>query len=222
MSLAKISEQAPQKVSQKDYFSISFVLARVLNTGIIMSIEKNEKELKGLESTLSKLSGKKYVTLYNSFTAAIHGALWGQDIVYGSQATLAHSAAPQERKFAQWLGIELIEGLDQAYTVIDIDWQNLKDIDTLLKQHSQDKAIVVNFTGLSFGPVATLLTNEEPLYKKSERLKIFGAFDLRTMWTQTEQEFEIQPGVQFNYRLSPLVGACVKLSLLRRDKQDED
>ncbi|MEW4370250.1 degT/DnrJ/EryC1/StrS aminotransferase [Paenibacillus kandeliae] len=221
MSLTNITE-SPAKVSQKDYFSISFVLARVLNTGIIMSIEKNEKELKGLENALSKLSGKTYVNLYNSFTGAIHGALWGQDLVHGSVTSLPASATAQERRFVDWLGVRTEEGLDYPYTVINIDWNNLAQIDTLLQRHRQDEVIIVNFTGLSFGPIATLLTNDETLYKKSERLKIFGAFDLRTMWTQTEQELEIQPGVQFNYRLSPLVGACVKLALLRRDKQHED
>ncbi|WP_411342872.1 degT/DnrJ/EryC1/StrS aminotransferase [Paenibacillus sp. WLX1005] len=221
MSLTNITE-SPAKISQKDYFSISFVLARVLNTGIIMSIEKNEKELKGLENALSKLSGKTYVNLYNSFTGAIHGALWGQDLVHGSETSLPSSATAQERRFVDWLGVRTAEGLDHPYTVIDINWSNLAQIDTLLQKHHQDEVIIVNFTGLSFGPIATLLTNDETLYKKSERLKIFGAFDLRTMWTQTEQELEIQPGVQFNYRLSPLVGACVKLALLRRDKQHED
>ncbi|WP_322905756.1 degT/DnrJ/EryC1/StrS aminotransferase [Paenibacillus campi] len=221
MSLTNIPE-LPSKVSRKDYFSISFVLARVLNSGIIMSIEKNEKELKGLEATLSKLSRKTYVNLYNSFTGAIHGALWGQDIVYGSQTSLHAAATEQERRFVDWLGIRTINGIHHPYTVIEIDWNNLQQLDRLLQQHSQEHVIIVNFTGLSFGPVAALLTNDETLYKKSERLKIFGAFDLRTMWTQTEQELDIQPGVQFNYRLSPLVGACVKLALLRRDKQHED
>jgi hypothetical protein len=34
------------------------------------------------------------------------------------------------------------------------------------------------------------------------------------MWTQEESEPNVRPMAQFNYRLSPLVAACVKMSLL--------
>ncbi|MNJ71004.1 hypothetical protein D3C77_675020 [compost metagenome] len=76
---------------------------------------------------------------------------------------------------------------------------------------------VLDFTGLGFGPAAAIASDDEQIWKKAERLKIFGAFDLQTMWTQEESEPDLQPAVQFNYRLSPLVAACVKIALLRRN-----
>lgn len=33
------------------------------------------------------------------------------------------------------------------------------------------------------------------------------------MWTQEESETDLIPGVQFNYRLSPLVAACARMAL---------
>lgn len=39
---------------KNDYYNLSFILSRVLNTGTIMSIEKNEKELPGLENKVKK------------------------------------------------------------------------------------------------------------------------------------------------------------------------
>lgn len=41
---------------KNDYYNLSFILSRVLNTGTIMSIEKNEKELPGLENKVKKLT----------------------------------------------------------------------------------------------------------------------------------------------------------------------
>ena len=64
-------------IQKKDYFSISYTITRVLNTGIVMSIEKNEKELRGLKRQLEKLSNRKYCILFNSNNASLHGALWG-------------------------------------------------------------------------------------------------------------------------------------------------
>ncbi|MFP7487748.1 degT/DnrJ/EryC1/StrS aminotransferase [Priestia filamentosa] len=212
-----------EKTLTKDhYFSISFVLSRVLNTGVIMSIEKNENELKGLENTVKKILNKKYAVLFNSYTGAINGALWGQDIVHGEKAYLQEPSL-QEEKFIKWLGIELVNNniQENSFERIYIDWDNLKDIDTLVSSLNSD-AIIIDFTGLGFGPCAALATNDEFIWKKSERLKIFGAFDLKTMWTQEETELEVQPGVQFNYRLSPLVAGCVKLSVLRRNRVNEN
>jgi len=86
----------------------------------------------------------------------------------------------------------------------------------------EGRTLVLDFTGLGFGPCAALAVSDVSVWKKAERLKIFGAFDLKTMWTQEESDSEIEPAIQFNYRLSPLVGACVKLTLLRRNRGDED
>jgi hypothetical protein len=206
-------------IQKEDYFSISFVLSRVLNSGVIMSIEKNDHELKGLEKSIAKLTKAKYVSLFNSYTGAIHGALWGQDLVYQSSARLDHPS-DRERKFALWLGVNLVSdpNLEPAYTTIAVNWSNLSRLDDLIHGASGRASVyVLDFTGLGFGPVAAIAANDEQIWKKAERLKIFGAFDLQTMWTQEESEPDLQPAIQFNYRLSPLVAACVKIALLRRN-----
>lgn len=193
-------------------FQVSFVLARVLTSGVIMSIEKNESELKGLENCLKKSANKRFAVTYNSISGAVIGALWGQDIVYGSK-TNQHSLDNQQEKLLKWLGISHSASLPQPFHLQEITWENLHATGKLA---ASDFAVnILDFSPLGFGPCAVLLTDSEIIYKKAERLKIFGAFDLRTMWTQQETEKEIQPGLQFNFRLSPLVGACIKMSLLK-------
>lgn len=209
----------PEDVIRKeDYFSLSFVLSRVLNSGVIMSIEKNDHELKGLEKSIAKLTGLKHVSLFNSFTGAVHGALWGQDLGYGSSARLDHPS-DQESKFIHWLGLITSSdpNLNPDYTSISVNWGNIDQLERLIAGAvGRAQVLVIDYTGLGFGPAASIAANDESVWKKAERLKIFGAFDLQTMWTQEESEPELQPAVQFNYRLSPLVAACVKIALLRR------
>ncbi|MGG7445403.1 hypothetical protein ACQ3G7_04910 [Kosakonia oryzendophytica] len=194
------------------HFQVSFVLARVLTSGVIMSIEKNESELKGLENILKKSSGKQYAVTYNSISGAVIGALWGQDIVYGGK-TNQRTLDEQQEKLLKWLGIGHDNLLARPYLLHTASWENLAGTGTSC--HNDEPVNIIDFAGLGFGPCAVLLTNSESIYKKAERLKIFGAFDLRTMWTQQETEKEIQPGLQFNFRLSPLVGACIKMSLIK-------
>jgi len=211
-------------IKRENYFAISFVLSRVLNSGVIMSIEKNENELKGLEKSISKLTKAKHVALFNSYTGAVHGALWGQNIVHGSSTRL-EQASQQESKFLHWLGIELKDdlALELGFATISVDWENINDLEGLiLSKINSSAALVLDFTALGYGPCAALAVNDSTIWKKAERLKIFGAFDLKTMWTQEESDADIQPAIQFNYRLSPLVGACVKLSLLRRNHGNEN
>ncbi|AUG99978.1 degT/DnrJ/EryC1/StrS aminotransferase [Prodigiosinella confusarubida] len=193
-------------------FQVSFVLARVLTSGIIMSIEKNENELKGLENILKKTSSKQYAVTFNSISGAVIGSLWGQDIVYG-EATNQQSLDEQQEKLFKWLGIGHSSLLPEPYTLHAINWGNISNLQKIT--HEEAHVTLLDFTKLGFGPCAVLLTNNETIYKKSERLKIFGAFDLRTMWTQRETEKEIKPGLQFNFRLSPLVGACIKMALIK-------
>lgn len=193
-------------------FQVSFVLARVLTSGVIMSIEKNESELKGLENCLKKSANKRFAVTWNSISGAIIGALWGQDIVYGGK-TNQQNFDNQQQKLLQWLGIGHSPSLPQPWRLTQINWDNLHAAGELSANDSPVN--ILDFSPLGFGPCAVLLTDSETIYKKAERLKIFGAFDLRTMWTQQETETEIQPGLQFNFRLSPLVGACIKMSLLK-------
>ncbi|WP_338555768.1 degT/DnrJ/EryC1/StrS aminotransferase [Paenibacillus sp. KS-LC4] len=219
---------APEKVTpiikKEQYFSLSFVLSRVLNSGVIMSIEKNENELKGLEKSIGKLTQSKYVSLFNSYTGAVHAALWGQDIVHGSLTRL-EGASEQDQRFLNWLGVGLVTDaeVEQGFEKVSVTWDNLPLLEHELQQKlQQPPVLVLDFTELGFGPCAAIAANDESVWTKAERLKIFGAFDLKTMWTQEESEPDIQPGAQFNYRLSPLVAACVKLSLLRRNSSHED
>jgi hypothetical protein len=184
-----------------------------------MSIEKNDLELKGLEKSIAKLTKTKYVSLFNSYTGAIHGALWGQDLGYDSATRLNHPSE-QESKFVHWLGVSLSSdpNVALAYETIAVTWENLNRLNQILLGVSDRVPVVVlDFTGLGFGPAAAIAANDENIWKKAERLKIFGAFDLQTMWTQEESEPDLQPAAQFNYRLSPLVAACVKVALLRRN-----
>lgn len=219
---------APEKVTpvikKEQYFSLSFVLSRVLNSGVIMSIEKNESELKGLEKSIGKLTQSKYVSLFNSYTGAVHAALWGQDIVHGSLTRL-EEASEQDQRFVSWLGVGLVTDpeVSQGFEKVSVTWENLPRIEQELQPKlQQSPVLLLDFTELGFGPCASISVNDESVWTKAERLKIFGAFDLKTMWTQEEAEPDIQPGAQFNYRLSPLVAACVKLSLLRRNSSHED
>ncbi|WP_051287420.1 hypothetical protein [Paenibacillus taiwanensis] len=211
--------KAKSVIQKEQYFPLSFVLSRVLNSGVIMSIEKNDHELKGLEKSIAKLTGATYVSLFNSYTGALHGALWGQDIVYQSTVRL-ELASEQEQKFLRWLGITHVSDLqtELAYTSLAVTWDNLHELNLLLAAKSKRAPVLVlDFTPLGFGPAAAIAVHDENIWKKAERLKIFGAFDLQTMWTQEESEPELQPAAQFNYRLSPLVAACVKIALLRRN-----
>lgn len=210
---------ANNKLKEESYFSNSFVLSRILNSGVIMSIEKNENELKGLEKTIKKLTKKKYVVLFNSITGAIHGALWGQGFLYNSKVVL-NSADEQERKFIDWLGInlEVSEREKPAYEKISVNAENVHLLEQMIQVKNQKADVmIIDFTDVGFGPCAVIATDDELIWKKAERLIIFGAFDLRTMWTNDDSEQEIQPAAQFNYRLSPLVAGCVKLFLIRRD-----
>ncbi|WP_347553044.1 degT/DnrJ/EryC1/StrS aminotransferase (plasmid) [Pseudalkalibacillus hwajinpoensis] len=207
-------------MDKRKQFQISFVLSRVLNSGIIMSIEKNEKEIKGLEKFIGKATGLPYVSVFNSYTGALHGALYGQDLVHGTSTHLP-DITEQEDNFLAWLGITSVGGNEDnvPFQRIRVNWDNIHNFESLMEEHS---TLLLDLTDLGFGPCGIIATNQELIWKKSERLKIFGAFDLRTMWTQEESNYELQPGVQFNYRISPLVAACVKLSLLRRGEHNED
>ncbi|WP_173918666.1 degT/DnrJ/EryC1/StrS aminotransferase [Halobacillus sp. Marseille-Q1614] len=194
-------------------FQISFVLSRVLNSGIIMSIEKNEKEINGLEKLMAKITKLSYVSVFNSYTGALHGALHGKDLGYGDSVTLSN-ATDKEEKFLNWLGISnLRDTKTEAFERISIGWENIGDFD---KRFNNQSTLVLDLTDLGFGPCAAVATDEREVWEKAERLKIFGAFDLRTMWTQEESHPDLQPGIQFNYRVSPLVAACAKLSLIKR------
>ncbi|WAP55136.1 degT/DnrJ/EryC1/StrS aminotransferase [Streptomyces sp. S465] len=200
-----------------EQYDAALVLTRVLTSGVVMSIEKNDKELPSLERLLAKLGGRARVVLVNSRTAAIHAALCGQGIGHGDHAVLPELDR-RDRSFVSWLGVQEAvqeagsEAGGPAFDLLSLTPENAGRFREAAAAASAP-ALAVDFTGLGFGPAAALLTDDERIWARAERLKIFGAFDLRTMWTQEEAEPGLAPGVQFNYRLSPLVAACIRMAL---------
>ncbi|MCT2592550.1 degT/DnrJ/EryC1/StrS aminotransferase [Streptomyces sp. N2-109] len=199
-----------------EQYDTALVLSRVMTSGIVMSIEKNDKELPSLERLLTKCSGRLKAVLVNSRSAAVHAALTGQDIVHGDQAVLPAGLGDRTRAFVDWLGVEDAAGPGStsapAFDLLTLTPANAADFARSAAE-STAPALVVDLTGLGFGPAGAVLTDDERIWARGERLKIFGAFDLRTMWTQQEAEAGMAPGVQFNYRLSPLVAACARMAL---------
>lgn len=196
-------------------FQRSLVLTRVMTSGVIMSIEKNDRQLPALETLIKNKTGRKYVGLFNSKTGAIHAALHGLQIVFGDKATFCRLSY-QEEKFIRWLGIRIEKSTTghQPYELSSVEWDEEKStFDECLSNVRDKKVAVLDFTALGFGPCAAVVTDDELVWKRAERLKIFGAFDLRTMWSQSESAPEVQPAIQFNYRLSPLVAACVRQAI---------
>jgi dTDP-4-amino-4,6-dideoxygalactose transaminase len=195
-----------------ELFDTATVLTRVLTSGVVMSIEKSDRELPGLERLLGKKTGRSKTVLLNSRTGAIHAALAGQGIGHGDSVAPADVDA-ETSAFLAWLGVN-VTSYDgpAAYDHIALDPANADRLGELAAGATAP-ALVVDLTGLGFGPAAAVLTDDPKLWARAERLKIFGAHDLRTMWTQEEADADLVPGVQFNYRLSPLVAACVRMAL---------
>lgn len=193
-------------------FQQSLILSRVMTSGVIMSIEKNDRQLPSLETLVRNRVDRQHVALFNSVTGAIHAAVHGQGIGHGDKVPVA-GPSEREQKFLSWLGLSLegVEPARRAYGLSAVEWQGDRTtFDEALAAVRGDKVQVFDFTPLGFGPCAAITTDDETIWKRAERLKIFGAFDLRTMWSQAESEPSIEPTIQFNYRLSPLVAACVR------------
>jgi len=169
-----------------------------------------------LERLLTKQAGRSKAVLLNSRTAAVHAALAGQGVGHGDQIT---QPGLDERTlaFLGWLGVSVGEHGPATFDQIDLTTANADQL-AELAYHVTAPALVVDFTELGFGPAAAVLTNDLTVWARAERLKIFGAYDLRTMWTQEEADPRLVPGVQFNYRLSPLVAACVRMALSRASR----
>ncbi|MFF7387121.1 DegT/DnrJ/EryC1/StrS family aminotransferase [Streptomyces scabiei] len=195
-----------------ELFDTATVLTRVLTSGVVMSIEKSDRELPGLERLLTKKTRRSKAVLLNSRTGAIHAALAGQGIGHGDSIALAEPDA-ETAAFLAWLGVR-VTSYDEpaAYDYLALDPAGADRLGELAAGATAP-ALVVDLTGLGFGPAAAVLTDDPKLWARAERLKIFGAYDLRTMWTQEEADADLVPGVQFNYRLSPLVAACVRMAL---------
>ncbi|MCM2413789.1 degT/DnrJ/EryC1/StrS aminotransferase [Streptomyces sp. RKAG290] len=195
-----------------ELFDTATVLTRVMTSGVVMSIEKSDRELPGLERLLTKRTGRSHAVLLNSRSAAVHAALAGQGIGHGDTVNAPELSA-KDAAFLRWLGVGVTSDPGPAaFDHISLDASR----DHLLDDRARDLSaptLVVDLTGLGFGPAAAMLTDDRTVWARAERLKIFGAYDLRTMWTQEEADADLIPGVQFNYRLSPLVAACVRMAL---------
>ncbi|MFF7726175.1 degT/DnrJ/EryC1/StrS aminotransferase [Streptomyces sp. NPDC008001] len=198
-----------------ELFDTATVLTRVMTSGVVMSIEKSDRELPGLERLLTKKTGRAKAVLLNSRSAAVHAALAGQGIGHGDTIHRP-GLAEKDLAFLAWLGIstgdDAAEGAVPAFDDISLDPANAAGLGELAAA-AQAPALVVDLTGIGFGPAAAVLTDDAKVWARAERLKIFGAYDLRTMWTQQEDAADLVPGVQFNYRLSPLVAACIRMAL---------
>ncbi len=197
-----------------ELFDTATVLTRVLTSGVVMSIEKSDRELPGLERLLTKRTGRARAALFNSRTGALHGALAGQGLGHGDTVTVPHTDRPT-LAFLAWLGLTAESagaGEPVAYDYVELTAENADRLPELAAAATAP-VLVVDLTGLGFGPAAAVLTDSPDVWARAERLKIFGAYDLRTMWTQEEADAELVPGVQFNYRLSPLVAACARMAL---------
>jgi dTDP-4-amino-4,6-dideoxygalactose transaminase len=197
-----------------DHFDTAVVLGRVLTSGVIMSIERNDRELPALERLLRQVGGRPRVTLVNSATAGLHSALAGQRLGHGDEV-VAPALGEAHRRFLAWLGVRAREGGTPAFAYLSVTPADVGRLGPLLATTAGVPAVVLDLTGLGFGPAAAVLFDDEDAWRRAERLKIFGTFDLRTMWTQTEADDGVG-GVQFNYRLSPLVAACVRMALTTR------
>lgn len=189
-------------------FDTALVLARVLTSGVVMSIERNDRELPGLERLLAKRFGKAKVCLVNSRTAAVHGAVAGLGIGHGDQIALTDPPAWQ-RAYLGWLGVSIVDG-SAGYDFLEVTPELAGAAASAV---GAAPVLALDLSPLGFGPAGAILADDEAVWARAERLKIFGAYDLRTMWTQDEASPELVPGVQFNYRLSPLVAACIRTTL---------
>jgi dTDP-4-amino-4,6-dideoxygalactose transaminase len=193
------------------HFETAVVLTRVLTSGVVMSIEKSDRELPGLERLLIKITGRSHAVLLNSRTGAIHAAVAGQGIGHGDE--LAHPGLDDRTAaFLAWLGITVRCDGGQSFDDLTVTPNNVHRVGELARA-STAPALVLDLTDLGFGPAAAMLTDDPAVWGRAERLKIFGPHDLRTMWTQVEDDPDLVPGVQFNYRLSPLVAACLRMAM---------
>ncbi|MEU2548148.1 degT/DnrJ/EryC1/StrS aminotransferase [Streptomyces roseolus] len=197
-----------------ELFDTATVLTRVLTSGVVMSIEKSDRELPGLERLLTKRTGRARAALFNSRTGALHGALAGQGLGHGDTVSVPHTDR-ESLAFLAWLGLTTETagpGGPAAYDYVELTPENADRLPEFAAGATAP-VLVVDLTGLGFGPAAAVLTDSADVWARAERLKIFGAYDLRTMWTQEEADADLVPGVQFNYRLSPLVAACARMAL---------
>lgn len=201
-----------------DAFKEIVIMTRVVNAGIIMSIEKNEKELKGLMREIVTRYGFPYCSLCNTFYAAFHSAIHAHGYRRNDLLAIKSSFLTDEiTRFIQYLGLKIEPSvrIEDGLIVPDIGLLNIESATNM----TNISTAIIDFTHLGYGPAAAMLTKDKQKYLSAERLKIFGLPDLQTMWEDKETNPDIISTIQFNYRLSPLVAALVRNEILERGKQ---
>ncbi|WP_345290564.1 hypothetical protein, partial [Kitasatospora albolonga] len=149
-----------------ELFDTAVVLTRVLTSGTVMSIEKSDRELPGLERQLTKITGRRKAVLVNTRTAAVHAALTGQEIGYGDTAVLPGLDGPTAA-FVSWLGVTVREaGETPSFVQISLDGHNAHRLGELARTGAAAgaPALVVDLTGLGFGPAAAVLTDDPRIW----------------------------------------------------------
>jgi dTDP-4-amino-4,6-dideoxygalactose transaminase len=192
------------------------VVSRILNSGVIMSIERNETELKGLERELKIFYQRNFCSLFNCTTGAIQAALMACGYGYGDSVLLNPEIAEKSiKKFINFLGISAesrVLGSDLLTPEISI-FNIGKNNCSKQKDQVLSEIIIIDFAGFGYGTAAAVLLNDPKQYSVVDRLKIFGEQDLQTMRENKEANHNCEPSIQFNYRLSPLVAALIRAKL---------
>jgi len=198
------------------------IITRVLNSGTIMSIERNEIELHGLEKDLKQIYQFKFCSLFNCITGAIQAALMACGNGHGDTILLNSNLQNTSFvKFIQFLGINIrYQELADNWLTQDIGMLTLPEY-SLWSQERSPEMLIVDFTKLNYGMAAAVLLNSQWQYNIIDRLKIFGEQDLKTMHEGKESNSECEPTIQFNYRLSPLVAALIRAHLCGLKRSQE-
>ena len=188
------------------------IINRILNTGTIMSIEKNEQELKGLTRELKSYFQYDYCALFNCFTGALQAGLLANGYSYGKKIKINQFYKNNQIiNFIRYIGLE-IEFADFPEECLLTKEIEMIDETNFIKNRNIHSAII-DFTKYGYGPAAAFLTNDLEQFNIADRLKIFGEQDLKTMWEDKESNPLCLSTIQFNYRLSPLVAGLLRYAL---------
>ncbi|MFD6206475.1 hypothetical protein ACFWGK_34095, partial [Streptomyces rubiginosohelvolus] len=126
------------------------------------------------------------------YTGALHASVISYSSGFGDVFKIPNPTK-KEIQFLKWLGVrysDVSENLERIHFTFD----NLNEINS--NKIKKFETVILDFTELGFGPAAILITNNELVYEKAEKIKIFGSYDLRTMWTQERDDSHIEPVIQ--------------------------
>ena len=196
--------------NNKSQFHEALALLRMFSSGVVMSIEKNQRELIGLERLLQMQLGFPHVALFSSLQGAIHAGLIAKSYKHGDFVTVdpVWTNTPVAN-FLKYLGFTFVHqqnGLTQhigPHMFLDInDWNG--------QSFKSEATLILDLSSLGYGSAAAYLTRNALERKVAERLKIFGEHDLQIMWEKKAIPLAGPATVQFNYRLSPVVAGLIR------------